>query len=251
MTKRGYDEAYANAAEFKEDITEKIRTIWRRIEEYYGEDVELVLEPHHSRRYGLRADNGKVIIGLKDIHVYYDRINKRIIPRWKYLLESLLEEYIHTIHYRRIRNLPPILVSYRPHSDEIFTRLEVQRSLAKIDFPLSDEERETIEISKSVEIIGLLENLARKLADFSLYQGDIERAKAIIKEYTNKPAFRYDWDLYLRRRARELQEIVEDLRDNLEYDIRYALIAIGAEPLENWQNYGNISSRAMELLGLL
>ena len=252
ITKSGLAEDSSNLKELGPKFEEKIREIWNRIEDEYGEEVELVVDENQKRKYHLMAGRGKVIFGVKDVYIYYDIHKHELLPRWGMIIRSLLEEYFHALHYRRIKELPPYLVNMRPHSEEIWVFLEISRELRRLNLPLNDREREIWDLDERVNVIGTVHRIANQLADLYLFEGRVDEAKAVLKEFLGKPVDRYDWDVYLREyRGKNIQMIVDDPREELEYRLRDALQFTGAEPMERWLNYGKISSRAMELLGLL
>ena len=246
----GLIEVRASLGELGRAFEENLLEIWKCIEEHYGEHVELLIEPHHGKKYSLMSGEGKVIFGGRDIHAYYAKQDQRILLRWRVITEILLEEYLHTIHYRRIRELPPALVNMRPHSEEIWVYLEVSRKIADMDLPFDESDRETIDLELKAWTIGGLEGIARKLADIYLFEGNVEDAKRVLREYLGIPVDRHDWSEYIEDRRRRIEMLI-DPHDQLEYRLRDALYYEGAEPMERWIDYGKISSRAMEMLGLI
>ena len=240
----------AHFGEFSFDVKERILEIWKALEEYYGEKVEIKLDPHHSQRLMSMVGEGVVIIGYKELPAYYVTKTRELVLDWNSFLSTLIEEYLHALHFRKIRQLPPLFVNFYPHSEEIWAGLEVMKVRKNFIDLLNEEERELFELFSRINI-GEANNIFKKLRDLYLYTGELEKLRDLLREFKMENPERLDWKMYFEERRRELLSLIENPVEGLKYTLRRSLILQGVEPPSWWLEKGKISGRAMELLGLL
>ncbi len=243
-------ETSARYTEFDEDIIDVIRDAWERLEKIYGEQAEIILDPTHKDKYMVMAGEGKVIFGYSKLPALYMLTERRLKPNWYAILLPLAEEYLHVVHFRRIRSLPPLFVNIFPHSEEIWVRLEAERVLESVSRTLPEEDRNLFDRERILKF-GVAYDVYRKLLDMYLYEGRTEEAKELLALFEAHNPEREDWETYFRRRREILLALEEDPTENLKYSLRNALLLEEASPPPWWLERGKMSARALELSGLL
>ena len=250
VERRGIKEEDAYFGEFPFDVRERILEVWRKLEEYYGEKVEIKLDPHHSDRLMSMVGDGVAIIGYKKLPAYYLTKSKELVLDWRTFLSTLIEEYLHAFHYRKIKDMPPLFVYFFSHSEEIWVKLEVNRVMKKFVDLLEEKERELFELFSRINI-GSANTLFKRLRDLYLYSGRIEDLKSLFRVFKAENPDRTDWKMYFEERRKEILSLMTDPTEDMKYYIRISLLLQGKEPPSWWLEKGKISGRAMELLGLL
>jgi len=201
----------------REGVEEFVKTAWEKLENIFKEEVELRIDITEKGGRAYVVGNGFVVIGIKEVPVVTDLERNTLHLREFELSLTLAEEFVHVLHYRRIKDYPPLFRNIFSHYSELMAET-IKWSVAEqlTDFELDKE------YTYMAVVFTLARNLSRQLKDFYLYQGDIGAASEIL-EKRGVPVHRRDWRLYLEHRAKELAMLVEDPREDLIYRLAEAV----------------------------